>query len=124
MKKLTRITIALDEETAKLLEKMKEGTALSQSELMRQALRFYDENKDILNASAKKSLHMYMDMLLSGEHVILDVDHWLLLLNLIESSPEKEKFWTNCREVARSHAEQTEAKSFLSGRSTGTSRGL
>jgi len=78
-----RITVALDEEMAELLEKIKEETSLSQSELIRQALRFYQENRALTDASVKKRLNIYMDMLLSGEHVILDVDHWLLLLNII-----------------------------------------
>jgi hypothetical protein len=108
--KTVRITIALDDETAELLEKMKEGMGHSQSEIMRQTLRFYNENKDILTAISRERLHTYMDMLLSGEHVILDVDHWLLLLNLVESSPEKEGFWKGCREVARNHAEQLKQK--------------
>jgi hypothetical protein len=49
-------------------------------------------------------------MLLAGEHVILDVDHWLMFLRLIASSPEKEKFWVEHREVARAHGEQLKAK--------------
>jgi hypothetical protein len=51
-----------------------------------------------------------MDLLLDGEHIILDVDHWLLFLRLIESSPNQEKFWTEHREVARSHKEQLKSK--------------
>jgi len=31
-------------------------------------------------------------------------------LNLIDSSPERENFWKNCREVAKSHAEQLKNK--------------
>jgi hypothetical protein len=38
--------------------------------------------------------------------VILDIDHWLMFLKLLETSPEKEKFWGEHRKVARSHAEQ------------------
>lgn len=51
-----------------------------------------------------------MDMLLSSEHVILDIDHWLLFINLIESSPEKERFWEKHREIARSHVEELKQK--------------
>lgn len=105
-----RITVAFDEPTANLLEKIKMETKLSQSELMRRALRFYHENKSITDASVRKKLYNYMDMLLSGEHVILDVDHFLLFLNLIETSPGKDKFWKDCEEVARSHAEQLRSK--------------
>jgi hypothetical protein len=49
-------------------------------------------------------------MLLTGEHIILDVDHWLMFLRLIASSPEKEKFWAEHKEVARSHWEQLKTK--------------
>ena len=53
-----------------------------------------------------KRVKTYMDLLLKGEHVILDIDHWITFLRLIDSSPEKEKFWAEHREVARAHAEQ------------------
>jgi len=106
MKTPTRITIALDNETSGLVEKMKKEMKSSQSELVRQSLIFYYENKDFADASVRKKLSFYMGMLLSGEHVILDVDHWLLFLNLAERLPENETFWEKCREVARSHAEQ------------------
>jgi hypothetical protein len=51
-----------------------------------------------------------MDLLLDGEHVIVDFDHWLLFLRLIESSPDKEKFWAEHKEVARSHKDQLKSK--------------
>ena len=110
MKNPTRITIALDDETSGLIEKMKKEKKVSQSELVRQALLFYHENKDIADVPVRKKIRFYMDMLLSSEHIILDVDHWLLFLNLAESLPEKEYFWEKCREVARSHAEQLKNK--------------
>ena len=110
MKTPTRITVAFDEETADLLEKIRSEMNLSQSEVMRRAVRFYRENKAIISPSVRKRLYTYIDMLLSGEHVILDIDHFLLFLNLIETSPEKDKFWKDCEEVARSHGEQLRSK--------------
>ncbi len=107
---LTRITAALDRETSDLLEKESKEATLSQSEVIRRALRFYHENKKITNVSLQKKIYTYLDMLLSGEHVILDVSHFLLFLNLIESSPMKETFWKECGEVARTHAEQFKSK--------------
>ena len=71
----------------------------SDSEVMRRALKFYSENKTLENPPVKKKIHAYLGMLLTGEHVILDVDHWLMFLRRIASSPEKEKFWTEHREV-------------------------
>jgi len=106
----TRITVAFDSATANLLEKISKETELSQSEIMRRALRFYNENKVLLDPTIRKKAYTYMDLLLSGEHVILDVDHWLLFLSLIESSPEQEKFWSAHRAVAQSHREQLKSK--------------
>jgi hypothetical protein len=106
----TRITVAFDQVTANMLEKISKETELSQSEIMRRALRFYNENKVMLDPVLRKKAYAYMDLLLSGEHVILDVDHWLLFLSLIESSPEQEKFWSAHRAVAQSHKEQLKSK--------------
>jgi hypothetical protein len=106
----TRVTVAFDKITADLLEKLSTEGDVSQSEIMRRALRFYSENKALDEAVTKKKVHSYIDMLLSGEHVIIDVDHWLMFLRLIESSPEKEQFWKEHRELARTHWEQLKSK--------------
>jgi hypothetical protein len=101
-----RITVAFDHSTATLLEKISQETELSHSEIIRRALRFYNENKTLLDPAVRRKMYAYMDLLSSGEHVILDVDHWLLFLSLIESSPDKENFWSSHRDVARAHKEQ------------------
>jgi hypothetical protein len=108
----TRITVAFDPSTANLLEKISKETELSQSEIMRRALRFYYENKGLADPVIRRKVYSYMDLLLGGEHVVLDVDHWLLFLGLIESSPlpEQEKFWSEHRGVAQSHREQLKDK--------------
>ena len=106
----TRVTVAFDKATADLLEKISAESEVSQSEVMRRALKFYNENKALEDPANKKKIHGYMDMLLSGEHVILDVDHWLMFLSLIASSPEKEKFWNEHKELARAHWEQLKTK--------------
>ena len=106
----TRITVAFDKTTADLLEKISSEAQVSQSEIMRRALKFYNENKAIEDPTIKKKIHAYLDMLLTGEHIILDVDHWLMFLRLIASSPEKETFWKEHKEVARAHWEQLKTK--------------
>lgn len=106
----TRITVAFDHVTANLLEKISKEAKLSQSEIMRRALRFYHENRAIEDAATRKKVYTYMDLLLSGEHVILDVDHWFLFLKLVESSSNKERFWKEHRDVAKSHTEQLKTK--------------
>ena len=106
----TRITVAFDKVTADLLEKISGEGQVSQSEVMRRALKFYNENKALEDPAVKKKILAYIDMLLSGEHIILDVDHWLMFLRLIASSPVAEKFWSEHREVARAHWEQLKTK--------------
>jgi len=106
----TRITVAFDKTTANLLEKISTEGQVSQSEIMRRALKFYNENKALEDPTTKKKIHAYLDMLLTGEHIILDVDHWLMFLRLIASSPDKETFWKEHKEVARAHWEQLKTK--------------
>jgi len=106
----TRITVAFDQSTANLLEKISKEAGLSQSAIMRRALRFYYENRVIDDAVIRKKIYTYMDLLLNGEHVIVDVDHWLLFLKLVESCPSSEQFWEEHRDVARSHREQLKTK--------------
>jgi hypothetical protein len=106
----TRITVAFDQSTANLLEKLSKEAELSQSEIVRRALRFYHENKAITDPATRNKVQTYMELLLNGEHVILDVDHWLLFLRFVGSSPEAEKFWIDHRKVAQSHKEQLKSK--------------
>jgi len=106
----TRITVAFDSSTANLLEIISKEEGLSQSEIMRRALRFYSENRVLEDATTRKKIYTYMDLLLNGEHIILDVDHWLLFLKLAESCPSADKFWTEHRDVAKSHREQLKNK--------------
>ena len=104
MKNLIRTTIAFDEETAKIFEELKhEG--VSQSEIIRRALRFYYSFKDFEYHEIEK-LKIYVEMLAEGEHVILDLDHLVSFLRLIETHPEKEKFWELHTNIAKNHAEE------------------
>jgi len=108
----TRITVAFDKQTAELLEKISTDSQVSQSEVMRRALKFYNENRALEDPTTKKKINSYMDMLLNGEHMILDVDHWLSFLQLVAKTPEseRERFWEEHREIARSHGEQLKTK--------------
>lgn len=110
MKAPERITIALDEETANYFKKMKEDLGISQSELMREALKFYGKHKNLFEFVEDKKLYTHAEMLSAGEHIILDIDHWLLFLTFIDSHPEKEKFWSLHRDVCQAHAEQFKHK--------------
>lgn len=110
MKSPERITIALDEETAGLFKKMKEDLGLSQSELMRESLKFFSKHKPLFEFAEDKKVYTHAEMLSAGEHIILDIDHWVLFLHFIESHPEKEKFWEQHKDVCQAHAEQFKHK--------------
>jgi len=100
-----RITIAIDDPTISLLEKMVKEMNISQSELIRRSIRFYYEYSDLLNKD-KEKIKNQIEMMSSNEHIILDVDHWLLFLKFIEDHPNKEEFWNQHEKIALSHAEQ------------------
>jgi len=112
MKLPERITIALDEGTVDLFKKMKEDLGLSQSELMREALKFFGKHRMLFELSDDMMVYACTEMLSAGEHVILDIDHWKLFLNFIETHPNNEEFWNLHREVCRAHAEQFKQKLF------------
>lgn len=106
----TRITVAFDKATADLLKKISAEAQVSQSEVMRRSLKFYNENKALEDSETRRKIQASLDMLPSGEHIILDVDHWLMFLRLIASSPQQENFWIEHRQVARAHWEQLKTK--------------
>ena len=71
---------------------------------MREALKFYSRHKTLFESIEDKKVYTHAEMLSAGEHVILDIDHWLLFLGFVESHPEKDKFWELHREVCQAHA--------------------
>jgi hypothetical protein len=101
-----RITIAMDEETFKMFKKMQEELGISQSELVREALKFYGKHRTLFESLEDRKIYTHTEMLRFGEHVIMDIDHWLLFLKFIESHPDKDKFWELNKAISAAHAEQ------------------
>lgn len=106
MKKTKKITAALDEATLNFVEQISAEENFPYSEVIRRAINFYNENRMF----PKQKYIAYMNLLSSGEHVIIDVDHWYLFLDFIQSSQNQEAFWTKHREIARFHAEELKSK--------------
>jgi hypothetical protein len=104
MKLPIRTSKALNEETLRILEKLKEPN-VSQSDLIRRALKFYYTFRGFGEGELER-LKIHAEMLTGGEHVIVDLDHLVTMLRIIESTPQKDKFWEEHRRIARSHAEQ------------------
>lgn len=106
----TRVTIALDTETARLFEELKAETKLSQSGLIRRALQFYSENKKLIDRYGSERINTYVDMLADGEHIILDIDHFLMFLKLADEAASKGDFWESHKRVAEAHGEHLPQK--------------
>ncbi len=104
-----RITIALDDQTNMILQELKNNSNNSQSELIRKAIKFYHKFKKVFNGSkngAAAKVNTYLNLLSHGEHIILDIDHYLSFLKFIENSPDKEKFWEINKTIGQAHAEE------------------
>ncbi|MDD1722804.1 MAG: ribbon-helix-helix protein, CopG family [Methanothrix sp.] len=112
MKLQGRITIALDEGTSGLFQKLKDEMGISQSELMREALKFFGKHKMLFDLCDDMTVYTYSEMLSAGEHIILDINHWMLFMSFMETHPDKEKFWSLHREICRAHAEQFKLRLF------------
>lgn len=104
-----RVTIALDDETWRILNELRDREGISQSEVVREALRFYRRYERLRDLDRDRVM-LYIELLSQGEHIILDIDHWIAIMKLMENHPEKEKFWELHRDVARAHAEEFKGK--------------
>jgi len=105
MKKPIRVTVALDEESYEIFNRLRDEMRVSQSELIRRVLKFYSIYRELERYESEK-IKIYVEMLAEGEHVILDIDHWVTFLRFIETHPERDEFWKIHREIAKAHAEQ------------------
>jgi hypothetical protein len=106
MKTPDRITVALDEDTFTVFKKMLDELKISQSKLIRESLRFYNKYRVLIESVEDNKMYTHTEMLRVGEHIIVDIDHWMLFLKFIESHPEEEKFWELNKPIYEAHAEQ------------------
>ena len=104
-----RVTIALDDKTYNLLQELRDESNRSQSEILRKSIKFYHKFKETFGSSKNgivKRINTYLDLLSHGEHIILDVDHYLSFLKFVEESPDTEHFWEINKKIGRAHAEE------------------
>ncbi|HDS45552.1 MAG TPA: CopG family transcriptional regulator [Methanomicrobia archaeon] len=107
-----RITVAMDDETFMMFKKLQEVLGISQSELVRQAVKFYSKYRVLIESMEDKKMYTHAEMLKVGEHVIVDIDHWLLFLRFMETHPDKEQFWELNKPIYEAHAEFFKHKSY------------
>ncbi|MFW9896759.1 MAG: ribbon-helix-helix protein, CopG family [Candidatus Thorarchaeota archaeon] len=104
-----RITIAVDDHTYNLLNELIHNSGTSRSELIRKAIKFYHKFEKVFDKKENgvvAKVNTYLELLSHGEHIILDVDHYLTFLKFIENSPNKEDFDDINKSIGRAHAEE------------------
>lgn len=101
---IMRVTTSMDEKTFNVFQSLVSRVGRSKSSTIRDAILFYDKYRDKVKEEEK--IDLYWEMLSSGEHIILDVDHWMLFLKMLENSKNSKDFWEAHEDIAKSHAEQ------------------
>lgn len=99
-----RTSISLDPESERIFQELTSGGE-SQSNVIRRALRLYYEFRNLERRDLDR-LKIYWEMLQSGEHVVLDLDHLSILLKIAEGSELQSKWSESHKAVAVNHAEQ------------------
>ena len=74
MKNTIRITFSTNKEMVTKINEMKRDLKVSKSKSIKKALNFYYIYKDILADIEINKITTYIEMLHSGEHVILDIE--------------------------------------------------
>ena len=110
MGKISKITFGLDESTSRIFQDLKKETKLNQSEIVRKAIKFYYQHRELMDEYEGEKIETYIQLLIGGEHIILDIDHWILFLTLTNELDDDDKFWADHKKVALSHAEQLPRK--------------
>ena len=107
MKNLNRITVAIDDDLFKKLKEIKERENISINKIVKNAINFYLKYKDV---GYVDKIDIYFDMLLKGEHIILDIDHWLVILKLLKKYNAMKEFLEEHKKIAIAHGEQLKEK--------------
>ena len=105
---MRRLSISLDEETFKLVEKMQEDTKTSKADVLRMLIRTYHEQNGIFKGHDTETILIYLDYLGAGESVILDVDLFSALME--EVADPTEDFLETVRQSGREHGAQYRKK--------------
>jgi hypothetical protein len=98
---MERLSISLDDESAKLIEKYKEKYGTSKADIIRRALRYLRMVEEATEKVPLDNIDIYIDYLAEMEHVIVDIAYWELIFSEIgEGSKE---FWEEVYEIGEDH---------------------
>ena len=100
--KLKRVSVAIDDETSSILEKLANKENKTVSEIIREAIVLYsklgdgEENRIDIN-----KIKAYDELLSGREHIILDLEVWIAVLDELNEKASEE-FWKIVGEIGYS----------------------
>ena len=101
---MKRLCISLDDDTYKTIENLQNNTKTSKADVIRKVINNFNEQKKMMKDVDLETNLIYLDYLLSGEHVIVDVDLLCTIFERLEGSDFD--FWAKIKESGEAHARQ------------------
>lgn len=102
---MRRISLSLDDDTYKIVEKLKNDTKSSMADVFRMLIRYYFEQDKIFKKVDTETIVIYLDYLQKKEHIMLDID---LLCAIFEELGKKNSrdLWELVRQSGKAHGKQ------------------
>ena len=101
---MKRLCISLDDETYKTIEDLQKKTKTSKADVIRKVINNHNEQNRLFKNVDTETMMIYLDYLVSGEHVIVDIDLLCAIFDSLESVSDD--FWDKIRESGEAHARQ------------------
>ena len=99
-----RLSISLNNESTKIIQKYLPKYQGSKADLIRRALIYLDKCEEIQETVDFKTIEAYIDYLGKLEHVIVDISHWKVIFNEIGSGSSK--FWDEIYRIGEEHRKE------------------
>jgi|Deesub1362A_J573_1020465.scaffolds.fasta_scaffold18772_2 Arc/MetJ-type ribon-helix-helix transcriptional regulator len=106
---MKRITVSLDDGTAKMLEELTKSDKRSVSEIVRFAISEYYKLRGIQRYVDPEFVSTIIDLLSEGEHVIVDVSLWATMLEELNKNA-KDSFWKFVERIGNEYGFQLKVK--------------
>jgi|Deesub1362B_J571_1020462.scaffolds.fasta_scaffold00154_15 hypothetical protein len=111
--KTRRLSIAVDDKTYKILEKVVRRENKSISEVVRNSISMFSLVVENGGLDALRSAIVYSELLNCREHVIVDIEIWSAILEIIDER-KKDSFFELVRNVGYEHGIQYREKGLRS----------
>ncbi len=100
--KLMRISVAVDEETRRVIEDLARKEDKTISDVIRHAILFYSKLRDRARNIPLDAAEEYLDIIPSGDNIIVDIELWLTILDELNNITS-EDFWNLIEKIGYKH---------------------